>query len=91
MTLSGAITQGLRGPGIDGYETVLLILQSSRITGASLSDCLMSFLGNSFFMGWEDLPFCRDAFGPFYSATYTHYGIQSVFSKANLQGDKCIL
>ena len=45
--LSGAITLGQSGPGSDGNEGVLHIPQSSGITGASLSDCLMSYLGHS--------------------------------------------
>ena len=43
-TLSGATTAGYGGPGSDGYEWVLRIVQSSSITGASLPDCLVSYL-----------------------------------------------
>ena len=43
MTLPGATTWGQSGPGSDGNEGVLLILQSSSITGASLSNDLMSY------------------------------------------------
>ena len=39
-TLSGATSLGQSGPGSNGNEGVLHILQSSSITGASLSDCL---------------------------------------------------
>ena len=46
-TLSGAITPGQSGPGIDGNEGVLRIPQSTSITGASPSDCLVSYLGHS--------------------------------------------
>ena len=46
-TLSGAITPGQSGPGNDGNEEVLRIPQSSNITGASPSDCLISYLGHS--------------------------------------------
>ena len=51
-TLSGAITLGQSGPGNDGNEEVLYIPQSSSISGASPSDCLVSYpghlLGNSY-------------------------------------------
>ena len=40
MTQSGATTPGQSGPGSDGNEVVLCILQNSRIT-----DCLVSYLG----------------------------------------------
>ena len=42
-TLSGATTPGQNGPGCDGNEGALCILQSSSITGASPSDCFMSY------------------------------------------------
>ena len=42
-TLSDATTPGLGRPGSDGKESVLRIPQSSSITWASPSDCLMSF------------------------------------------------
>ena len=41
-TLSGAATPGKRVPGSNGNEWVLCIPQSSSITGASPSDCLIS-------------------------------------------------
>ena len=47
-TLWGAITQGLSGPGSNGNERILRIPQSSIITGASPSDCLVSYPGRSF-------------------------------------------
>ena len=40
--LSGATTPGQSEPGSDGNEEVLRISLSSRITGASPWDCLMS-------------------------------------------------
>ena len=40
-TLSGTITPGQSGPGSYGYEGVLCIPQSSSITEASPSDCLV--------------------------------------------------
>ena len=47
-TLSGATTPGQSGPGSDGNEGVLHIPQSSSITEASPSDCLVSYTGHSF-------------------------------------------
>ena len=46
-TLSDVTTPGQSGSGSDGNERVLCILQSSIITGASLSDSWMSYLGHS--------------------------------------------
>ena len=46
-TLLGATTLGQSGPESDGNEGVLHIPQSSCITGASPSDCLVSYLGHS--------------------------------------------
>ena len=52
MTLSGAANLGKNGPGSDGNEGVLRIPQSSCITEASPSDCLVSYprhlLGDSY-------------------------------------------
>ena len=45
--LSGATIPGQSGPGSNGNEGVLLILQSSSITGTSPWDCLVSYLGHS--------------------------------------------
>ena len=45
-TLSGATTPGQSGPGSDGNKGVLHIPQSSSITGASPSDCLVSYPGH---------------------------------------------
>ena len=58
--LSGATTPGQSGPGSDGNEGVLLISQSSSITGTSPSDCFVSYSGYSF-------PFCSGAAGVYYS------------------------
>ena len=41
--LSGATTLGQGGPGSNGNEGVLCIPQSSSITGASPSNCLVSY------------------------------------------------
>ena len=46
--LSGPTTLGQSRPRSDGNERVLRISQSSSITGASQSDCLMSYPGHSF-------------------------------------------
>ena len=45
--LSGSSSPGQSGPGSDGNEGVLSILQSSSITGTSSSDCLVSYSWNS--------------------------------------------
>ena len=45
--LSSATTSGQSEPGSDGDEGVLRIFQSSSITEASPSDCLMSYPGYS--------------------------------------------
>ena len=47
-TLFGATTPGQSWAGSDGNEGVLRIPQSSSITEASPSDCLVSYLGHSF-------------------------------------------
>ena len=46
-TLSGATTSGQSRLGSNGNEGVLYIPQSSSITGTSLSNCLVSYLGHS--------------------------------------------
>ena len=46
-TLSGATTPGQGGPGSDSNKQVLHIPQSSCITEASPSNCLVSYPGNS--------------------------------------------
>ena len=46
-TQTGATCPGPRGPGNDGNVVVLRIPQSSSITGASPSDCLVSYPGHS--------------------------------------------
>ena len=45
-TLSDATTLGQSGPGSDGNEGILYIPQSSSITGASSSDCSVSYPGH---------------------------------------------
>ena len=49
-TLSGATTPGQSGLGSNGNEGVLCIPQSLSITGASPSDCLVSYPGH--FLEW---------------------------------------
>ncbi len=66
--LSAATTLDQSGPGSDGNEGVLCILQSSSITGTSPSDCLVSYQGNLWGVcvcGF--LPLCRGAVSVFYS------------------------
>ena len=46
-TLSGTTTPGQSGPVSDSNEEVLQIPQSPSITGASPSDCLVSYLAHS--------------------------------------------
>ena len=46
-TLSGATTPGQHGSESDGNERVFHIPQSSSITEASPSDCLVSYAGHS--------------------------------------------
>ena len=47
MTLSVATTPDQSGAGSDDNEGVLRIFQSSSITGALSSDCLVSYLEHS--------------------------------------------
>ena len=54
MTLSGATTPVQSGPGSYGNEVVLCISQSSSITEALSSDCLVSYPGHS--LGESYLP-----------------------------------
>ena len=64
--LSGATTLGSSGPGSDGNEGVLHILQSSSITAAPPLDCLVLYPGNILMCG-DILPLCSNAFCVFYS------------------------
>ena len=65
-TLSGATTRDQSGPVNNGNKGVLRILQSSSITGASPSDCLVSYPRHSL----RVLPLCRDSVGVFYSPSW---------------------
>ena len=62
-TLLGVTTPGQSGLGSDGNEGVLYIFQSASITGASPSDCLVSYQD----IRWGNLTLCRDAVGVFCS------------------------
>ena len=62
--LSGATSCYQSGPRSTSNELVLRISLSSNITGASLSDCLMSYAGHSLV---EVLPLFRDAVGVVFS------------------------
>ena len=46
IALTGATTPSQSGPGSDGNEGVLRILQSSSITGTLTSDCFVSYPGH---------------------------------------------
>ena len=70
-TLSGATTSGQSGPGSNGNEGVLHIHKSYSITGASPSNCLMSYTGHSLVEGV--LPLCRDAVSVFSSPSQLGY------------------
>ena len=43
LIILGAMTPGQSRPGSDGNEGVVCIFQNASITGASLSDCLVSY------------------------------------------------
>ena len=62
-TLLGATTPGQSGPGNDVNERLLHIPESSSITGALQSDCLMFYQDTC----WRSLTLGRDAVGVFYS------------------------
>ena len=67
MTRSGSTTHSQSGPGSVDNEGVHCIPQSSSITRALQSYCLMSYTGHSLVWGGGVLLLCRDAFGVFYS------------------------
>ena len=62
-TLPDATTLDQSGPGSDGNKEVLCIPQSSSLSGASPSDCLVLYPGHSCFF----LSLCRETIGIFYS------------------------
>ena len=65
-SLSGDTTPGKSGPESDGNKSVLHILPCASITGASASDNLESYPGNS--LGGV-LLLCRNAVGAFFSTS----------------------
>ena len=77
-TLSGATTPGQSGPGSDGIEGVLYILQSSSITEISPSDCLVLYPEH--LLGVV-LPLCREAVGLFYSPSRLGYDLLWEFTE----------
>ena len=62
--LSGATISGQSGPGMNGNEGVLRIPQIPSITGTSLSDRFVSYLGHSL---EGVLPLCKGEVNVFYS------------------------
>ena len=56
-TLSSSTTPGQSGQGCEGNVEVLRIPQSSSISGTSLSDCFVSYVGRSLL---GILPLCRE-------------------------------
>ena len=64
MTLSGATTPGLSGPGKDGNEGVLHISESPSITENPTSDYFASYPRHS---SGESYPHCRETIGISYS------------------------
>ena len=65
--LSSATTPGQSEPGRDGNKGVLHIPQSSSITEASASDCLVPYQGHS--LGGV-LRLCRDAVSVFFGPSW---------------------
>ena len=57
-TLSGATTPGQSGPGSDGNEGVHRISQSSSVTAASPSDCLVSYIQDNCWRSLTPLQRC---------------------------------
>ena len=57
--LSGDTTPVQSGPGSDDNEGVTCIPQNSRITGTSLSICLVSYLGHLLYGGLTPLRRCN--------------------------------
>ena len=81
-TISGATTPGQSRPGSDGNEGVLYIPQSNSITGASPSDCLVSYPLRSF---REVLPLYRDAVDVFYCPSRLDHSLVGYYSSAKMQ------
>ena len=81
-TLSGTTTQGQSWSKSDDNEVVLHIPQSSSITGASPSDCLLLYPRHSLVVVVGVLPLSRDAVGIFYWAVNS-YGLQKSYGTKN--------
>ena len=79
---SGATTPGLSEPRSYGNEGVLNIPQSSSITGAISSDCLVSYLGNLY---GKVLLLRRDAVGVFYSPSRLGFSFGESYISAEMQ------
>ena len=77
-TLSGAIAPGQSGSGSDGNKGILRIPQSSSITEASPSDCLVLSPGHSF---GRALPLCIKADGVLYCPCWLGQSKEVVLSK----------
>ena len=86
-TLSGATTPVQSEPGSDCIEGILHISQSSSITGASSSECLMSYQRHSFGRG-VSCPLCRDAF---LAQVAVHHTKQSILLISHLITEMYIL
>ena len=78
----GATTPGRSGPGSDGNKGVLGIPQSTRITGASPSDCLVSYPGQSLAVV---LLHSRDTVSVFYSPSQLSHSLGESYPSANMQ------
>ena len=70
-TLSGAAIPGLSGLGSDSNEWVLHIPQSLIITGASPSDCLLSYPGQSLRVGLTPVQRCSRCIPPLWPTGLT--------------------
>ena len=63
MTLSSATTLGQREPGSNGNEEVHQITQSSSISGASPSDCLVSYPEHTLYRNAVGVFYCPSRLG----------------------------
>ena len=84
-TLSGTTTPGQSGPGSNGTEGGTPHSQSSSITGASPSDCLVSYPGHS--LG-RILPHRRDTVSVFYSPSQLNTLLKVLLSSITLGASK---
>ena len=72
--ISSATTLGQSRPTSNGNEGVVCFPQSTSITGALPSDCLMSYQDIRWSGGGGVLFLCRDAVGVFYSPSWLGWG-----------------